>query len=87
MWSEGAERDIGDILDFISRDSEQAARRLKERIDQAILPALQHPYMFRQGRVPGTREIVAHPNYVVVYRVTLEQIEIVGVVHARRDYP
>jgi hypothetical protein len=28
------------------------------------------PYVFPAGRVPGSREIVPHRNYIVVYRVT-----------------
>jgi plasmid stabilization system protein ParE len=43
--------------------------------------------MFRLGRVDGTREIVAHPNYIVVYRVVADRIEVTAVVHARRQYP
>ena len=56
-------------------------------IEAAVLPAAEHPYLYRTGRVPGTREIVAHPNYIVVYRVTAERIEVVRVLHARQEYP
>jgi toxin ParE1/3/4 len=37
--------------------------------------------------VPGLREVVAHPNYVVLYRVAAACIEVVAVVHARRQFP
>jgi toxin ParE1/3/4 len=30
---------------------------------------------------------VAHPNYVVVYRVIDEHIEVMSVLHARQQYP
>ncbi|EKI21650.1 stability determinant [Escherichia coli TW15901] len=33
------------------------------------------------------RETVAHPNYIILYRVTISGIEIVNVVHARRQFP
>ena len=33
-------------------------------------------------RAPGLREIVAHPNYLVLYR-----IEVVAIVHSRREFP
>ncbi|WP_265258179.1 hypothetical protein [Verminephrobacter aporrectodeae] len=38
-------------------------------------------------RVPGLREIVAHPNYIVLYRVAADRIEIINRVHARREFP
>lgn len=52
-----------------------------------IVPVLDHPYIFRAGRVSGTREIVIHPNYVVVYKVADEHVEIVRVLHTRQQYP
>jgi plasmid stabilization system protein ParE len=46
-----------------------------------------HPFMYRPGRVAGTREAVVHPNYILVYRVGEELIEILAVLHARQQYP
>jgi plasmid stabilization system protein ParE len=43
--------------------------------------------LFRSGREPGTREVVAHPNYILVYRVMDDWIEVVNVIHARQRYP
>jgi toxin ParE1/3/4 len=43
--------------------------------------------MFRPGRAPETREAVVHPNDILVYRVTAEAVEIINLVHARRQYP
>jgi plasmid stabilization system protein ParE len=37
--------------------------------------------------VEGTREAIVHPNYILVYRVGEKAVEIVAVVHARREYP
>jgi toxin ParE1/3/4 len=65
-----------------------AARRLKTILEAAILPTAEHPYLYRHSdRIPGLREIVAHPNYLIFYRVTAECVEIVNVVHARREFP
>jgi len=52
-----------------------------------VLPLAEHPYLYRPGRVAGTREAVVHPNYIVVYRVATEAVEVVAVVHARQHYP
>ena len=43
--------------------------------------------MFRTGRQPNTREAVAHPNYIVVYRVGADAVDILGVIHTRQQYP
>jgi addiction module RelE/StbE family toxin len=45
------------------------------------------PYLFRLGRVAGTREHVVHPNYIVVYQVGNEVIDILRVLHSRQQYP
>lgn len=80
-----------DRLDRLIRDiatfNPMAAEALQDRIGSAVLPLSEHPYLFRQGRVPGTRELVAHPNYIVVYRVRGDCIEITNVLHARQQYP
>ncbi len=60
---------------------------MRDLIEEAILTLSEHPFLFRVGRVPGTREMVAHPNYIVVYRVASDRVEIVSVVHARQSYP
>ncbi|WP_242507573.1 MULTISPECIES: hypothetical protein [Serratia] len=38
------------------------------------------------GRVDNTREIVVHPNYLIVYRI-IGHIEVLSVIHAKREYP
>ena len=86
-WRATAREDLAEILSFISAKSTSAARRLAADIQAAVQPTAEHPYLFKPGRVPGTREIVAHPNYVVVYRVTASCIEVINVLHARQQYP
>jgi toxin ParE1/3/4 len=56
-------------------------------IETSVLPVAEHPYLYRSGRVSGTREIIAHPNYIVVYQITAERIEVVSVLHDRQEYP
>lgn len=46
-----------------------------------------HPFLYRAGRIPGTREALIHPNYLLVYRVTADAVEIVNVLHSRQQYP
>ena len=30
--------------------------------------------IYREGRVSGTREIVVHPNYVLIYRIGVDAV-------------
>ena len=85
-WRPLARAQLGEILDYIGDRNIVAASELYQNIQAATSAVPQHPYLYRFGRVPGTREIVVHPNYLVVYRVT-DRIEILTVLHARQQYP
>ncbi len=87
LWSDRARESLRRILDYIATEDQTAAGKLRARIDEMIVPVLEHPYLFRAGRVSGTREIVVHVNYVVIYKVADEHIEVVRVVHTRQRYP
>lgn len=70
-WKASADADLSEILDFISERSEQGAENLLQRIIHDLEHAAKHPFLFKiSQRTPGLREIVTHPNYVVLYRVT-----------------
>ena len=86
-WRAEASADLEDVLSYIADRNLSAAESLNEAIEQATSQLPQHPYLYRLGRADGTREIVVHPNYLVIYRVTSIAIEIVAVVHARQQYP
>ncbi|MCI4592413.1 type II toxin-antitoxin system RelE/ParE family toxin [Sphingobium sp. BYY-5] len=43
--------------------------------------------MGRPGRVAGTRELVAHRNYILVYDVAESEIRILRLLHAARRWP
>ncbi|WP_280549326.1 MULTISPECIES: type II toxin-antitoxin system RelE/ParE family toxin [unclassified Halomonas] len=87
VWLDDAIADLADIVSFIAEESPAAARRLKARLESAPLPLSEHPYLYPSGRVSGTRDLVAHPNYLIVYRVTEVRVEVVAVVHTRQQYP
>ncbi|OZB68722.1 type II toxin-antitoxin system RelE/ParE family toxin [Thiomonas sp. 13-64-67] len=85
-WRESALEELAAIATFIALRNEAAAISLTEQIELAVSAAAAHPYLYRAGRVSGTRELVAHPNYIVVYRVT-DRVEVLNVLHARQRYP
>ncbi|OLU25163.1 type II toxin-antitoxin system RelE/ParE family toxin [Pseudomonas sp. PA27(2017)] len=87
VWRATARDDLLQIIRYIANEDSKAARQLKERLESVVLPLAEHPYLYRFGRVPGTRELIAHPNYILVYRVAADAVEVVNVLHARQQYP
>jgi toxin ParE1/3/4 len=86
-WSEEASTDLVEIIDYIVQRNATAAQNLYAAIVQSAenLPLM--PYLFRPGRVPGTRELVVHPNYIVVYQVGSDVVDILRILHSRQQYP
>jgi toxin ParE1/3/4 len=87
VWRAKALSDLETILSFIADRNLAAADSLLAAIETCIEHLPEHPYIYRAGRVDGTREAVVHPNYIVIYRVGVDAVEIVNVVHARQQYP
>lgn len=87
IWLPKARADLKNILDYISERNAFAADRLNGTIERAAEMLTSHPFMGRRGRVPATREMVAHPNYILIYRVDDDGITILSVLHARQNYP
>jgi toxin ParE1/3/4 len=86
-WRPEARSELWCILDYIGDRNPTAAAQLFDEIERATQALPQHPYLYRVGRVSGTRGIVVSPNYIVIYRVTTDSIEVVSVLHTRQEYP
>jgi addiction module RelE/StbE family toxin len=86
-WRPEARASLRKILSYIAERNLVAAFNLGNEIERATSALPDHPYLYRLGKVSNTREIVVHPNYLVVYRVTTAVIEIIDVLHTRRQYP
>ena len=87
VWRAGALEDLQAIIEYVAERNAPAAERLHSAIDACAQRLRERPLLYRTGRVEGTREAVVHPNYILVYEVGAEAIEISAVVHARRQYP
>jgi addiction module RelE/StbE family toxin len=85
-WSEMAIRDISQIGLRIAADSPESAGRLLERIERKVLTLIAHPQIGRLGVRSGTRELVVHRHYLVVYRILPDRIVILRVKHVARKY-
>lgn len=88
IWTPTAATDLEEITDFIWQRNPIAAQRIWQLIQDSVLPLSDHPYIYRQSeRMPGCREVVVHPNFIVVYQVGTDSIKVLRVLHARQQFP
>lgn len=87
VWRPSAQEDARRIIDYISDRNPAAAVSLAELFARTAERLADHPHMHRAGRVPDTREAIVTPNYILVYRVAAEAIEVLNVKHTRQQYP
>ena len=87
-WTPSALRDIDDAGRYIAQDNPRAAVDMAERVLEAIDYLLQYPALGRPGRFRSTRELVVSGTpFIVVYRVRLDAIQILRVLHHARKWP
>jgi len=86
-WKATAVADLLAIIDYISDDNPNAAQALKDEIERQASRLPEQPKMYRTGRVGGTREMVVHPNYIVVYAEDETFVTILRVLHAAQKWP
>ena len=87
LWTPMAEADLATIFDFIADDNLQAAVDMDRLLRKSGNSLAVFPYKGRLGRVAKTRELIAHPNYIVVYRIAGDSIQILSILHAAQQYP
>ncbi len=87
-WTAMAEEDLAAISDFIGQRNLTTAYNLWSKIRDSVVHLPEHPYLYSTSeRMPGCRQIVVHPNYLVIYKVGLHDIQILRILHARQQYP
>lgn len=75
-WTKTALDALDEIAGFIAKDNPRRATSFVLELKDAVTKLQVHPGMGRAGRVPGTRELVLHRNYIAIYRVRGEDVEI-----------
>ena len=83
------------IIAYIAQDNPLAAKKFLGELLQKIDHLQSFPLLGRPGLVPLTRELVIHHNYIAFYRIKQakgqeqgrDQVEILRVLHVRRQYP
>jgi len=76
------------IAEYISREDAAAAAKVGARIRTVCLRLAEFPGIGRPGAHAGTRELsVPRLPYVVVYRVSGDEVVILGIYHSRQLRP
>jgi toxin ParE1/3/4 len=80
-------QDRDEIFEYIAQFDSAAADRTDRRFEEAVRRLADHPFSARPGEIPGTRELIPHPSYRIVYQVDAELVQILNVVHTARQWP
>lgn len=87
LWTPEALQDRNDIWDYIATDNPRAAARMDELFSDAASRLSEHPKLGRPGKIPGTRELIAHESYRLVYEITDDTVWILTLIHTARLWP
>lgn len=87
LWKPAAIADRKRITAHIAQDNPRAAMEMGDMLMDKAALLDQHPMLGRVGRVKGTRELVAHPNYILIYRLVGEVAEVLRIKHAAQQWP
>lgn len=87
-WLRRAILNLEEAAAFIAEDDPGAAIRFIDRIEEAVARLASFPALGRPGRLAGTRELVISGTaYIVPYRVTGDEIQIIRLFHGARRWP
>lgn len=88
-WKKQARNDLVKIVKYIAQDNPDAADKLADDIEEKTGKLRGNPKMCREGIKRGTHVMVAHSNYIVIYRVLEKKkvVEILRVKHASQALP
>lgn len=84
-WTKTALRSVDEIAEFIAKDNPVRASSFVQELKDAVTKLQIYPAIGRAGRVMGTRELVLHKNYIAIYRIRGDDVEILRLHHVARN--
>ncbi len=87
LWKSAAIADFKRITAYIAQDNPGAAIELGDMLMQKAAQFDQDPALGRIERVKGKRELVAHPNYILIYRIIGKTVGVLRIKHAVWKWP
>ena len=87
IWTREAAQDRADIWDYLYAINPKTAIDMDNRFSDAISRLAQHPDSGPAGIIAGTRELIPHQSYRIVYEQAVNAIWILALVHTSRQWP
>lgn len=87
VWTPRANRQRDVIFDYIASENLNAAFRMDELFKKSASTLRDHPKIGKAGKMPGTRELIAHRNYRIIYEIDDDDIYILSLIHIARQWP
>jgi addiction module RelE/StbE family toxin len=87
FWTRPARADRHEVFEFIAQDNPRAASKMDQIFAEKAEILTRFPELGRPGRVPGTREFLAHRHYFLIYRIRGESVQILRLLHTSRQWP
>lgn len=81
------QKDLDAIEARIAEDNPAAGVEMWLHIDDQVALLSDPNFPRKRGRVKGTYELVAHPNYIVILEEDATTVVVLNVVHARQKWP
>lgn len=86
-WTASARQDRLGIREYIAEDDRRAAARMDKLFSEAAAKLAEYPHLGKPGRVPGTRELIPHESYRLVYEFDGQTVWVLSLVHTARQWP
>ena len=87
-WSTPATQQLSAVHEYIAANDKATATETANYIWDSVDILARHPFAGRKGRVGGTRELViAGTPFVVAYRIEKNEVHVLAVLHASREWP
>jgi toxin ParE1/3/4 len=87
IWTPEALHDRAAVWDYIAADNPHAASRMDELFSAAAGRLTDFPMLGQPGKIPGTRELIPHENYRLVYEIDEEVVWVLALIHVARTWP
>ncbi|GCL42086.1 type II toxin-antitoxin system RelE/ParE family toxin [Dolichospermum planctonicum] len=87
-WLRRALRNLEQARNYVFQDNPTAAQELIIKIQNAANQLQNYPFMGKNGRVEGTKElIISNSPYILIYRIKEETVEVLRILHTSKFYP